>query len=156
MAHSLYEERRSFPRHDAVSPEAWLAWESAEGYQTARARVYNISVHGIALFVDAGLPESTLVWVTLAYGAQFQWIPASLMVNDTGNSPDGMIRLRFFGECPYNLFRAAVLGTADASRGIERTDLTIISSTYPPGNLHHRPENSPALSAPASFCEWHQ
>jgi hypothetical protein len=108
MGRHSVNERRSFPRHTPVHSLAWLACAEPEGEWVGRARLQDISVGGAGLVVEGPVPATDAVWVTLAGVNSAEWVRASIVRIDEGDG--GMVHLQFADECPFELFRTAVLG----------------------------------------------
>jgi PilZ domain len=119
MHRSSVNERRSFPRHTPVHALAWIAYAEANGDCVGRARLQDISVGGARLIVEGSIPATDSVWVTLAGVNSVEWVKASIVHVDAGDG--GMVHLQFVDECPFELFRAAVLGAEDAEGSAEKS-----------------------------------
>jgi hypothetical protein len=107
------KDRRETPRYDPTIDSAKLGWWEAGEFQTAQARLQDISSGGAALGVDRDGPVAPEIWMCVATPGQGVWVQASVAAMDDGDG-ERRVRLAFAESCPYDVLKVAAWGTASA------------------------------------------
>jgi hypothetical protein len=99
-------ERRTVPRHQAASPEAWIVRrEEASRFLRTPARLIDISDKGAQVTSDRLLFKENVLWIGLV-SLPCEWVKATIRAT----RPEGRWRiyhLEFCEPCPCGLLEGA-------------------------------------------------
>jgi hypothetical protein len=119
---SFPPNRRKSVRYAGIANQAWLAWRTEGDSTSVAARVYDISQSGAAVLVEKPPPvrPNDTVWLRMEHPAPSDWVEAHVVAVTAVTKRSllvcrrvvgHLVRLRFTGSCPYDLFKTATHGT---------------------------------------------
>lgn len=104
-------ERRSVCRYSVVQENAWIGWWEGQTYQTAAAKIIDISLRGALLHVDTLPPKDLPIWFCPpGITANDEWIEVKTINLRKRLFGAREIRVAFRKVFPYEIFKAVVYG----------------------------------------------
>ncbi|MDR3634732.1 MAG: hypothetical protein P4L84_13090 [Isosphaeraceae bacterium] len=114
--------RRKSVRYASIENRAWLSWGAEDDSIPVPARVWDISHSGASVLVEQpppSRPDQDSAWFRMEQPAPSDWaevkVVAILPLTKKllwwrGRVVGHLIRVKFVGSCPYDIFRTATYG----------------------------------------------
>jgi hypothetical protein len=109
----------------------------------------DISVGGSSMDVEGELREGQPVWVKANDSEYTEWTRASVVGIGAGDGEGTRIRLKFAEGCPYDLFRAAVVGAPPSPAPVAARPPDVSAAPVPLAAAPEPPSRSLPVAAAA-------